>query len=570
MVWDWLAKSAARVQEMSAEYKLHHALVERLLTLDESAAANGLTLAWREMDDRGRAGLTMTLAGMALRQQAAGSGADAQARAARLKAFQALIDSLDKQPLVSAEAIVTDQVAKVTTQLAGAAERTRHGIEQHGPRVGAFLRAKLDEALKAQPAPAVNQPAASPASVPPSPTTRPKAPRTKRSVNRTAKQDVIELLQHVNTAVIEGRALDDLQSEVTARISQMRAFTDEDVLCISGAPADVLQVASESLVAAGIQEPELLRELGELHEQAKALHNEALGEGSAWQRSRQIVAALAEALAAGAERAAASGQASASLQAIEGLTAEARAETLFGIHSLDRHYMWLRAVESGADDPVFGPWKKLRQALPSKGPTPAWVAKAAAQCRRAYRLDDAQQAEGRVTLALALAGCALASRQDVLPGLQPLQEIAFEAVKAVQSHQAPPDFETSCREIIARFEARAREEGFSEYLLNQALGEIKELPQADDGSDARVVQRMLIELVDHALPLAPPEAEGTLRAMRNTLSQMTEVPDTPLDIESYVAQGDALVAALRAALSSGADAGGALAEALGGLQVLSL
>ena len=92
MAWDWIEKGARRLQELGGEYKQHHALVERLVALEPAAAQEEMTRAWQAMDDRARAGVKMTLAGLTLSQQAAPSSAEAKRRLERLKALHALVD----------------------------------------------------------------------------------------------------------------------------------------------------------------------------------------------------------------------------------------------------------------------------------------------------------------------------------------------------------------------------------------------------------------------------------------------------------------------------------------------
>src|SRR5512147_1180606 len=92
MAWDWIEKGAKRLQELGGEYKQHHALVERLLTLDPVAAQLELSHLWPAMDDRARAGVKMTVAGLTLSHQAAAASAEAAQRAERLKALHAAIE----------------------------------------------------------------------------------------------------------------------------------------------------------------------------------------------------------------------------------------------------------------------------------------------------------------------------------------------------------------------------------------------------------------------------------------------------------------------------------------------
>src|SRR6187401_794419 len=75
--WEWLAKGAKRVQELGAEYTQHAAIVERLLTLDAEAAAQQFSQVWQTLDDRSRAALKMTVAGLTLKQQAASTTPEA-------------------------------------------------------------------------------------------------------------------------------------------------------------------------------------------------------------------------------------------------------------------------------------------------------------------------------------------------------------------------------------------------------------------------------------------------------------------------------------------------------------
>jgi hypothetical protein len=163
MAWDWIEKGAKRLQELGDEYKQHHALVERLLTLDPVAAQLEVSRVWPTMDDRARAAVKMTLAGLALSHQAATASADAAQRAERLKALQAAIDQAVRGTTAGAstEARLTSGAARVTQTLAGVAERARpkaeelvesarKGIEKHAPAVEAAVKSVVNELLKVQ------------------------------------------------------------------------------------------------------------------------------------------------------------------------------------------------------------------------------------------------------------------------------------------------------------------------------------------------------------------------------------------------------------------------------------
>ena len=117
------------------------------------------------MDDRARAGVKMTLAGLTLSQQAAPSSAEAKRRLERLKALHALVDQANPSAPAGAragstEAAFTAGAARVTNTLADVAERARpkagqfiesarKGIEQHGPAVEAAVKSVITELLKA-------------------------------------------------------------------------------------------------------------------------------------------------------------------------------------------------------------------------------------------------------------------------------------------------------------------------------------------------------------------------------------------------------------------------------------
>jgi hypothetical protein len=183
MAWDWIEKGAKRLQEIGGEYKQHQALVERLLTLDPVAAQLEMSQLWPAMNDRARAGVKMTLAGLTLSHQAAAASAEATQRAERLKALHAAIEQAARGTVSGAaargstEATVTTGAARVTQTLAGVAERARpkaeeliesarKGIEKHGPAVEAAVKGAINELLKVQmpgaakPAPPSPEPAA--------------------------------------------------------------------------------------------------------------------------------------------------------------------------------------------------------------------------------------------------------------------------------------------------------------------------------------------------------------------------------------------------------------------------
>ena len=161
MVWDWIDKGAKRLQELGDEYKQHHALVERLIALDPVAAQVEVSRLWPSMDDRARAALRMTLAGLTLSHQTAAASAEAAQRAERLKALHAAIDQAGRATpgAASTEATVTTGAARVTHKLADVAERARpkaeelyesarKGIEKHAPAVEAAVKSAVNELLK--------------------------------------------------------------------------------------------------------------------------------------------------------------------------------------------------------------------------------------------------------------------------------------------------------------------------------------------------------------------------------------------------------------------------------------
>jgi hypothetical protein len=175
MAWDWIEKGTKRLQELGGEYKQHHALVERLLVRDPAAARDELTRAWLAMDSRARAGMKMTLAGLALSQQTASSSAESKLRLERLKALQTVVEQASQgappAAAASTEATLTAGAARVTSKLADVAERARpragqliesarKGIEQHGPAVEAAVKSVISELLKAD-APAASGPSRS-------------------------------------------------------------------------------------------------------------------------------------------------------------------------------------------------------------------------------------------------------------------------------------------------------------------------------------------------------------------------------------------------------------------------
>ena len=194
MTWDWIEKGARRLQEIGGEYKQHHALVERLLTLDPVAAQLEITQLWPTLDDRARAAVKMTLAGITLSHQAATAGAEAAQRAERLKALHAAIDQVARATPAagpSTEATVTAGAARVAQSLADVAERARpkaeemfesarKGIEKHGPAVEAAVKSVITELLKTE-VPGAARRTPPPAQPPPAPPAPDDAPRPSAS-----------------------------------------------------------------------------------------------------------------------------------------------------------------------------------------------------------------------------------------------------------------------------------------------------------------------------------------------------------------------------------------------------
>ena len=189
MAWEWLEKGAKRLQEIGDEYKQHYALVERLLTLDPVAAQLELSRLWPTLDDRGRASMRMTLAGLTLSHQAAAASAAAAERAERLKALHAAVEQASRGTPTAAgastEATVTSGAARVTQKLADVAERARpkaeelvesarKGIEKHAPKVEAAVKSVVNELLKVQ-VPGTAPPPANEPPPPAEPATEPPA-----------------------------------------------------------------------------------------------------------------------------------------------------------------------------------------------------------------------------------------------------------------------------------------------------------------------------------------------------------------------------------------------------------
>ena len=166
MAWEWLEKGAKRLQDIGDEYRQHHALVERLLTVDPVTAQLEVSRLWPTLDERARAGLKMTLAGVALSHQAATASAEAAQRSERLKARQATIEQAARGTPTAAgagastEATFTAGAARVTQKLADVAgrarpkaedlfESARKGIEKHAPAVENAVKTVLDDLFQA-------------------------------------------------------------------------------------------------------------------------------------------------------------------------------------------------------------------------------------------------------------------------------------------------------------------------------------------------------------------------------------------------------------------------------------
>jgi hypothetical protein len=165
MAWDWIETGAKRLQELGGEYKQHHALIERLLTLDPVAAQLEVARVWPTLDDRARAAVRMTLAALTLSHQAASANAAAAQRAERLKALHASIEQASAANQATghgAEAAVTAGAARVAQTLAGAAERARpkaeeiiesarQGVEKYAPAAEAAVTSVINDLLKVVP-----------------------------------------------------------------------------------------------------------------------------------------------------------------------------------------------------------------------------------------------------------------------------------------------------------------------------------------------------------------------------------------------------------------------------------
>jgi len=399
-----------------------------------------------------------------------------------------------------------------------------------------------------------------------------------------------QLLADLQAEIVEERFDDGSEARVKQRVALLPVLSDDDLREQLEVPVRAIAVMRQAMTE--LLGPAAAQEAGfdALHAEAQALVDEAFAhDETPFRQSRRVVGALAAALSEGRDPVAAVSEAQAALGAIDGLAVHWRSQADFALGALRMWAGWnvirRKAEASGEHADSVATWNDFERSLGDEGPTLAWIESAAALVRANWPESaaepgehrDAAAAESAALLAKSAAGIVLVRRPDTLPGLEPLRQLAANAEQAAQhlSQAAAaavpePTLADRCQAVLADFDARVAREGFSQYVMEQSVAALRELPLNADAGEGEILADAMEALVDRALPLAPPHAQGVLAALRETVQHMRGAGLPSLDEAGNVAEGEAILERFEQEIALGQEPGGAYARSIGALQALAL
>ena len=399
-----------------------------------------------------------------------------------------------------------------------------------------------------------------------------------------------QLLTDLRAEIIEERFDDGSEARLKQRMALLPVLSDDDLRVQLEVPVRAIAVMRQAMTE--LLGPAAAQEAGfdALHADAQALVDDAFAhDETPFRQSRRVVGALAAALSEGRDPVAAASEARAALDAIDGLAVHWRSQADFAVGSL---LMWAgwnvmrrKAELSGEHADSVATWNEFERSLGDEGSTLAWIESAAALVRVNWPENgagpgehrDTAAAESAALLAQSAAGIVLVRRPDMLPGLEPLRQLSVSAEQAAQrlsqvavAAVPEPTLADRCGAVLADFDARVASEGFSQYVIEQSVAALREIPVNADSREHEILTDAMVALVDRALPIAPPDAQGALAALRQTVQQMRGQRLPPLDEAGIVAGGDAILERFDREIALGEEPGGAYARAIGALQALAL
>ena len=286
-------------------------------------------------------------------------------------------------------------------------------------------------------------------------------------------------------------------------------------------------------------------------------------------RSRTLVEEVSARLVAGEDSAQLMAEAMAKLQTLDFEPADesARIAATLAVQSLRAAHDWLLTDDATEDEGEPAP-RTLRRIARSvaSGAFDREAIVASAQSVRDGRLSLDGTLNGHALALMVLVGLALRANASALPGLDPAMALLLEAL--TDAHAAGSTFLARCDAVVAELDSRLQTEGFSEYLLDQAVTGLKEHePETDD--DRQVLRSSLVRVFRIAEPHAPPEVAQSLAIARESIEAQDAPPQPPLETAAVVAEASAIVQRLRDGLAGGASVAPAVTRAMTELQAIS-
>ncbi|HEV3409045.1 MAG TPA: hypothetical protein VG095_02030, partial [Chthoniobacterales bacterium] len=385
------------------------------------------------------------------------------------------------------------------------------------------------------------------------------------------REQVDAIVEGLQAAFASGKADAQTLDQTVAAITALVPQTEVDQVHHQGGLLRLMNILVEH--ASPAERESLLAQRAQIVAQFRRRYG---SEETPYLRSRAIVENVAARLAAGDDPAT---TAASALQELEALPfdPEDEAERLpaqLAVNALRAAHDWLAAYKPDPEkpDPLSMSLRINTTALEIGGFDRDVVVNAA-RTVRSSRLSFDGSPLGHARVLMILLGIGLRANPTALPALDEVRVLLTEALGEVEqaaqtAESARSDFAARCDSILSDLERALKGEGFSEYLLRQASASLQELqPESED--DVRTVRAALVQMLDLAIPHAPPEAAQTFMVSREAIVRQNAAPEPPLDAAGLQAKGEAVLQQLRDDLAAGSLVSPAATRAITELQGLS-
>jgi len=385
------------------------------------------------------------------------------------------------------------------------------------------------------------------------------------------REKIEQLVAAFEASLDDGTATPESFQQVTADIAALESITEIDRLANLTGTVRLFDAILTRLPAG---EGTSLRQQ---RQEVAALIARKYGSNAPYARSRDIVQEVATKLKNGDDTDVVADAAIAELTALpfDEADADEKGTALLAVHALRAATDWLAAYSQSPDDQdAIAKAMKLIATTFEAGFDKDAAIKCATYIREGRLTLDGTQ-RGYMQALMVSIGLALRAQPMALPALvEPLTWLA-EAVNDVQAEanaeaeQATPsaDVMLKCATAIAQFQNDLQTHGFTEYYFRQAMASLQEL-STQTPADATLVRETLLQLIDLAIPHAPPEFAEMLPIIKRQIIAQDEPAGPPIDAATFETEAQRIVERLHTDLAGGALHTVAFAQAQLDLQTL--